>query len=115
MHARLHDRRFVTTANPEGHADASTVFHYFVHDTTITGSYTGGKIRSGQVVGRVTGPDTIELLYHCLTQDNELLAGWSRGVVDVDDAGRTILAFEWGWLSGASGGGESHYIELTDA
>lgn len=52
-------------------------------------------------------PDTIELLYQCLTRDGEILAGWSRGTVGVDHAGRTTLTFVWGWLSGATGGGES--------
>jgi len=33
----------------------------------------------GMQVGRVTGADTIELLYQCLTLEGELLAGWSRG------------------------------------
>lgn len=33
--------------------------------------------------GRVTSPDTIELLYHCLTTEGEILAGWSRGTVVV--------------------------------
>ncbi|RMU97412.1 hypothetical protein ALP14_200218 [Pseudomonas amygdali pv. myricae] len=47
----------------------------------------------GHQVGRVTGPDTIELLYHCLTTDGEILAGWSRGTVGVDHAGRTTLMF----------------------
>lgn len=28
--------------------------------------------------GRVTGPDTIELLYDCLTTEGEIIAGWSR-------------------------------------
>ena len=35
----------------------------------------GGRIRLGTQVGRVTGPDSIELLYQCLTLEGELLAG----------------------------------------
>jgi hypothetical protein len=53
------------------------------------------------------------LLYQCLTSEGEILAGWSRGTVGVDDAGHTTLAFVWGWLSGAEGGGESSYVELV--
>lgn len=61
----------------------------------------------------MTGLDTIELLYQCLTTDGEILAGWSRGTVGVDRAGHTTLTFVWGWLSGATGGGESSYVELA--
>ena len=79
----------------------------------IRGTYQGGHIRRGNQVGRVTGPNTIELLYQCLTTDGEILSGWSRGTVGVDHAGRTTLTFVWGWLSGATGGGESSYVELA--
>lgn len=112
---RLNDRCFVASENVHGRSSADTVFHYLVTGDTITGAYQGGQIHAGHLVGRVTGPDTIELLYHCLTTEGEMLAGWSHGVVGIDQAGRTTLVFEWGWLSGASGGGSSSYIELSDA
>jgi hypothetical protein len=111
LHARLHDRRFVTAGNPHGVSGADTVFHYWMDGAAITGTYRGGRIRDGHLVGRATGADTIETLYHCITTDGALLAGWSRGRVASDAAGRTTLAFDWGWLSGAEGGGESHYVE----
>lgn len=109
---RMNNRRFAVASNASGLSDASTVFHYHVDGNAITGTYQGGHIRTGHLVGRATGPDTIELLYHCLTTEGELLAGWSRGTVGVDHAGRTTLEFVWGWLSGATGGGESSYVEL---
>ena len=108
---RLHNRRFAVTNNTHGLSGAGTVFHYLVEGDAISGTYQGGRIRMGQQTGRVTGPNTIELLYQCLNTDGELLAGWSRGTVGVDHAGRTTLSFVWGWLSGATGGGESSYVE----
>ena len=111
---RLHNRRFAVANNTQGLSGAGTVFHYQVDGDAISGTYQGGRIRSGQQVGRVTGPDTIELLYQCLTTEGELLAGWSRGVLGVDQDGLTTLRFEWGWLSGASGGGVSSYIERVE-
>jgi hypothetical protein len=112
LRARLHDRRFVVAENAHGVSGADTVFHYRVDGAVITGTYAGGRVRAGQLVGRATAPDAIELLYHCVTTDGALLAGWSRGRVGVDGGGATTLAFEWGWLSGAEGGGESRYVEL---
>jgi hypothetical protein len=96
-----------------GLSGAGTVFHYQVDEDAISSTYQGGRIRIGHQVGRVTGPDTIELLFRCLTVDGEILCGWSHGTVGVDHAGRTTLTFVWGWLSGASGGGESSYVELS--
>ncbi|MFL1526769.1 hypothetical protein [Pseudomonas sp. O230] len=110
---RLNNRRFTVADNAQGLSGAGTVFHYQVEGNAISSTYRGGRIRIGNQVGRVTGPDTLELLFQCLTADGEMLAGWSRGTVGVDHAGRTTLAFVWGWLSGATGGGESSYVELT--
>ncbi|MCX2815101.1 MULTISPECIES: hypothetical protein [Pseudomonas] len=109
---RLHNRRFAVANNTQGLSGTGTVFHYQVEGIAITSTYQGGRIRTGHQIGRVTGLDTIELLYHCITHDGEILAGWSRGRVGVDDAGRTTLHFVWGWLSGAQGGGESSYVEV---
>lgn len=111
IHPRLHNRRFTVANNAQGLS--GTVFHYLVEGDVISGTYQGGRIRLGTQVGRVTGSDTIELLYQCLTLDGQLLSGWSRGTVGVDPVGRTTLSFEWGWLSGAAGGGESSYVELS--
>lgn len=111
---RLHNRRFAVTNNTHGLSGAGTVFHYLVEGDAISSTYKGGRIRLGMQVGRVTGVDTIELLFHCLTLDGELLSGWSRGTVGVDQTGRTILSFVWGWLSGAVGGGESSYVEVVE-
>lgn len=109
---RMHDRRFVVTGNEHGLSNADTVFHYFVSDGVITGAYQGGHIRTGHLAGRATGAASIELLYHCVTTAGELLAGWSRGTVGVNAAGLSTLSFEWGWLHGATGGGQSSYVEL---
>ncbi|WP_300630381.1 hypothetical protein [Pseudomonas sp.] len=113
VYARLHNRRFVVANNAQGLSGTGTVFHYQVEADAISSTYQGGRIRLGTQVGRVTGPATLELLYQCLTLEGELLAGWSRGTVGVDLAGRTTLNFVWGWLSGATGGGESSYVEIT--
>jgi len=110
---RLNNRRFTVAGNTHGLSGAGTVFHYLVEGESISSTYQGGRIRTGHQVGRVTGADTIELLYHCTTTEGEILAGWSRGTVGVDEAGRTTLAFVWGWLSGAEGGGESSYVEFV--
>lgn len=108
----LHDRRFTALANDHGVSGTGTVFHYRVEGAVVTGTYQGGAIATGTLVGSVTGANTVKLLYQCITREGELLAGWSEGVVQVVEDGRTRLDFTWGWLSGAEGGGISSYIEL---
>jgi hypothetical protein len=108
----LHNRRFQVAGNAQGLSGAGTVFEYQVDGSAITSTYKGGKIRTGHQVGHVTGPNTFELLFHCITINGEILSGRSRGKVDVDETGRITLSFVWAWLSGASGSGESSYVEL---
>ena len=111
----LQNRRFQVAGNAQGLSGAGTVFEYQVDGSAITSTYKGGKIRTGHQVGHVTGPNTFELLFHCITIDGEILSGRSRGKVDVDETGRITLSFVWAWLSGASGGGESSYVELDSS
>jgi hypothetical protein len=66
---RLNNRRFTVADNAHGLSGAGTVFHYHVEENAISGTYQGGRIRMGNQVGRATGPDTIELLFQCLTTD----------------------------------------------
>lgn len=109
----IHDCRFVTRGNPHGRSGADTVFEYFVAEPdVITGTYRGGEIRAGQLVGRITGPDAIELRFQCITTAGELLSGLSQGRVSREPTGLLCLDFEWAWLSGDEGGGTSSYVEL---
>jgi hypothetical protein len=110
----INDKRFTAVENEHGVSGADTIFHYWVDGSLVTGVYSGGRIRAGRLVGRVTSPDTIELLFQCVTTDDALMAGQSRGSVGRDPAGRATLAFEWSWLTGDRSGGTSKYVELCE-
>ena len=117
MTARASDidgKRFVTTGNPHGVSGAETIFEYHVDGERIRGSYRGGRIAEGQLIGRVTGAGSIALLYHCITTTGDLLAGESTGTVGRDATGRVTLDFEWAWLTGDRSGGQSSYVELDE-
>jgi len=107
-------KSFIATENAHGRSGVGTVFRYAVDEVgAITGSYSGGEIHHGQLVGRVTGDVTIEMRFQCITTGGELLSGSSRGTVSRDGAGLMHLDFEWEWLSGDTGGGTSRYVEAT--
>ncbi len=109
----IHGRRFVAEDNTHGRSTAETVFEYFVEeDGTITGSYSGGRILTGQLVGRIGEADRITLLFQCVTTSYELLSGTSEGRVSLDGSGVLRLHFEWAWLFGEEGGGTSRYVEI---
>lgn len=108
----LNNKTFVTTGNEKGLSSTETKFHYQQHNDLITATYSGGQIREGQVVGRQTSPNEIELLFQCVTLANELKAGQSKGKIAEDADGKLLLSFEWHWLNGDQSGGMSYYKEV---
>ncbi len=111
---QIHGKRFVGLENPHGRSGAETVFEYFVDaEDAISGSYAGGQIHLGQLVGKVLAEDRIELLFQAITTGGELLSGRSSGVVWRGGDGLLRLNFEWEWLSGDEGGGTSSYREAA--
>jgi hypothetical protein len=108
----IDNKRFVTTGNEHGVSGTDTVFEYQIHGQQITGTYGGGRIAKGHLVGRVTGPNRIELLFQCVTHDGELMAGQSQGRISRNARGLVELHFDWAWLTGDRSGGQSSYVEL---
>lgn len=108
----LNDKKFVATENKKGVSSSETIFHYYQKDSTITGTYKGGAVLEGFVVGKKTVPSEIELLFQCITEDGELKSGKSQGVISETKSGTLQLKFDWLWLNGDHSGGVSHYIEI---
>ena len=108
----LNDRKFITIENKSGLSSNETIFHYFQNGNTITGKYKGGAILEGFIVGKQTDTSQIELLFQCLTEDDELKVGKSNGVISQNQNGKLELKFDWNWLNGDLSGGKSEYIEI---
>ena len=110
----LHNKKFVAIANHEGLSSNETIFQYFQNGNTITGNYSGGAIVQGNIIGRQTSENTIELLYHCITTTGELKAGDSYGTIECNKEGKYTITFRWNWLNGNKTGGISKYIEIDE-
>lgn len=109
----LNDKYFVTAENKSGLSSDETIFHYMQNGNTITGTYSGGAISQGFLVGKQTGADSISLLYQCITTDGELKAGESSGKLSRNMEGKLQIHFDWSWLNGDLSGGKSVYIETS--
>ena len=107
----LNEKTFVTTGNEKGLSSAQTRFNYFQKEDLVHATYKGGQIREGYIVGRQVAFNEIELLFQCVTVDNELKAGQSKGTITEDSNGKLLLTFEWNWLNGDRSGGYSYYKE----
>lgn len=108
----LDNKKFKTKENKEGLSSNETIFHYSQKNNIITGKYSGGKILKGFLLGKELSENRIELLYQCLTTDEQLLAGESSGIVITNEEGLMEIKFDWNWLNGDKSGGKSQYIEI---
>lgn len=113
VRGRLHGKRFVATENAGGISNSQTIFEYSVAGDAITGTYRGGSILTGNIVGRALSDRTIALLFQCIADDMRILAGESVGTIGIDEAGLTTLEFEWAWLSGDRSRRRSSYVEIA--
>jgi hypothetical protein len=109
----LDGKAFVTTGNEKGLSSTETIFRYSQKNDLVTATYDGGLIKAGFVVGKQIGPDRLNLLFQCFTQNGELLAGQSEGTITEDENGHLALSFQWVWLNGDKSGGTSFYKQLT--
>lgn len=107
----INNKQFFTTGNESGLATDATIFCYFEEDAIVTGTYNGGEITLGQVVGKRLPKNRLELVFQCLTKEGELKSGQSEGYVSINEAGKLTLSFDWNWLTGDKSGGKSFYIE----
>ena len=109
----LNNKKFISIENKKGLSSTETVFHYHQSGNVITGSYSGGPIKEGFIVGKAVSSDNIELLFHCITNEGELMSGESKGVISTSEDGSLRLKFIWSWLNGDRSGGISEYKELS--
>jgi hypothetical protein len=89
----------------------------FVSDdaSEILGSYQGGTIKTGHVVGRWHDPSTIEMLYHCITVTGELQAGRALASFSRDSGGPMHMHVDWQWLTGDQHTGTSQWVEKVNS
>ncbi len=98
------------TAN--GETSAETIFRYVQNGNILTSDYSGGKIRQGHLIGRVDGQGRIDMRYHQVNSDNELMAGTCQSVPELLPNGKIRLHETWQWTSGDRSEGSSILEEI---
>ena len=59
----LNNKRFITIENKKGLSSNETVFYYSQYQNIIRGTYKGGEIEEGFIVGKQVHNSRIELLF----------------------------------------------------
>lgn len=102
------NKTFRPISNSEnGETSNATVFHYKQTGNILTSEYSGGKIKSGHLIGLVNSDGTIEMRYHQINDKKELMTGICTSKPEILSNGKIRLHESWEWTSGDFSKGKS--------
>lgn len=108
-----HNKKFRPISNtPNGETSEETIFHYKQEGNILTCTYSGGQIKSGQLIGLVDKAGNIDMRYHQVNGKGELMTGICQSKPEILPDGRIRLHETWQWTSGDQSKGDSVLEEI---
>lgn len=108
-----HNKKFRPVQNTEnGETSAETIFHYKQEGNILTSEYSGGKIVKGHLIGLVDEAGAIDMRYHQVNDQGELMTGTCQSKPEVLPNGKIRLHETWRWTSGDESAGSSIIEEI---
>ncbi len=108
-----HGKRFSAVGNsPNGETSGDTIFAYQQQGNIVTAHYAGGAIVQGHLMGLVDEGGNIEMRYHHVNVQEELLTGVCHSRPERMDNGKIRLYETWQWTCGDQSTGESVIKEI---
>lgn len=108
-----HNKIFKPISNSDnGETSEKTLFHYLQSGDILTAEYSGGAIRSGHLIGLVDQFGNIDMRYHQVNINGELMTGICHSKPEVLANGKIRLHEEWEWTSGDFSKGTSILEEI---
>ncbi|MFI1744294.1 hypothetical protein [Thalassobellus sediminis] len=105
------NKTFSLIENTEnGKVNSETIFKYKQEGNLITADYYGGTIKYGKIIATLKN-NTLNMLYQCITTENELKAGKAIAEISLTKLNKIKLKLNWEWLGDKDESGISEYIE----
>ena len=105
-------KKFSLIENTESvKVNSDTVFEFYQKDDLVTANYFGGTIKYGKIIALLNG-NKLNMIYQCVTTDNELKAGKAIADVSLNESEKIKLNLRWEWLNKANEKGTSEYLEI---
>ena len=95
-----------------GETSPETVFYYKQEGNIISSEYKGGKIIYGHLIGLVDKEGCIEMSYHQINSNNEIMTGKCFSKPEILINGKIRLHETWQWTSGDLSTGTSIIEEI---
>jgi N-acetylglutamate synthase-like GNAT family acetyltransferase len=111
----FNNKVFVLVGNSSnGTVTTDTFFHYRQKGNIVTADYFGGTILEGKIIAKLEN-NILNMLYQCVTTDNEIKAGKAIAKIRVNEDNLIELGLDWEWMNTANPSkGQSKYIELRN-
>ena len=103
-------RPISSSENSETTSD--TIFVYKQKGNILTSTYKGGNIIEGHLIGLVSNDGTINMRYHQINKNGELMTGICTSKPEIDSNGKIKLYESWEWTSGDKSKGTSILKEV---
>ncbi|WP_333627691.1 n-acetylglutamate synthase [Sphingobacterium siyangense] len=109
-----HNRIFKVFNNSDnGDTSSETTFHYKQEGNILTSIYSGGSIVSGHLIVLVDSNGNIDMRYHHINRDGEIMTGLCKSTPEILPDGRIRLHEEWRWTNGDLSVGKSTIEEIV--
>jgi hypothetical protein len=95
-----------------GEVDTTTRFHYYQDGSIVWAEYSGGSIAKGSLIATVNEDGSLDMRYHHVNNDGELMTGKCKSIPETLEDGRLRLKETWQWTSGDESSGESVLEEV---
>lgn len=113
MNINYHNKRFRSVHNTEnGATSAETIFYYQQDRNILTATYEGGAIVKGHLIGLVDENGHIDMRYHQVNSNGEIMTGKCTSTPAILDNGKIRLFESWEWTCGDFSKGESIIEEI---
>ena len=90
-----------------GETSHETVFLYKQVGNILTSEYSGGKIKKGHLIGLVDDNGNIDMRYHQVNNNGEIMTGICKSNPEILENGKIRLHESWQWTSGDKSKGKS--------
>jgi hypothetical protein len=90
-----------------GETSSETLFIYQQEGQILTSEYSGGKIIHGHLIGLVNQDGEINMSYHQVNNQGQLMTGVCKSKPEIMDNGKIRLHEQWQWTNGDCSKGES--------
>lgn len=107
------DKKFRPISNSQnGETSLETIFEYKQDGHILTAYYSGGQIVKGHLIGLVDEQGNINMRYHQVNSQGELMTGICHSKAEILENGKIRLHESWQWTSGDCSKGTSVLEEV---